>query len=164
MTHQYRTERDYERLVNLESNKNMEEKSVSPVPALLGFIIIAILITFLADWQNRDADTKYKQDLVDDYDAFYNNCKDYFSENNIIDTVKAYELHKKEIAEYVAFQKEIGYFNEKETNEERVLSAVCKSLNGFSKDESKQVIYDLDNPTKEDPPMKDCDFRGCIYY
>lgn len=137
---------------------------------VLGFIGFASIIVAISNWQRSDEDVRYKQDQVDSYESFYDDCKDYYSKNNIINIAKAYELHKKEITEDIAFQKELGYFDEKETDEERVLSAVCKSLEKFSKNESKVVIYDLDH--REDlssirsgePSAKDCDSRGCVYY
>lgn len=115
---------------------------------VLGIIIAIISITFLAGLQNRDKNTKYKQDQVDNYDSFYGACNDYFSENKFLDLNRVNLVYKDRIAEGVTLDKELGLFNETEASDARVLSTLCQTLDEFSKSESKEVIYDIENPAE----------------
>lgn len=103
----------------------------NPLAFFLGIVVFVFVIHFVSDWSNKAENTKYKQDQVDNYDAFYSDCKDYFTEN-------------------------------KSMTEDKV-ETTCKSLEKYSKGESKQVIYDIDNPSRDEQPSKDCDVRGCTY-
>lgn len=108
---------------------NYSEGYYHPSTIILGVILIYFLINFVADWQNRDENIKYKQGIVDEYDAFYGDCRDYFSENKSIS--------------------------------EGTIEEDCKKLEEFSKKESKEIIYDIENPNGEDRPT-DCEYSA--YY
>lgn len=90
----------------------------SPLTYFLGVVVFVFVINFVADWQNKSANTRYKQNRVDDYNSFYSDCKDYFTDNKTV--------------------------------QESRIDDTCKSLEKFSKDESKEVIYDLEYPTKDE--------------
>ena len=136
----------------------------STIIFLLGTLVFVFVIYTVSDWQNRDANARYHQNLVEDYDAFYSDCKDYFSKNNLIDTAKASDFYREKIIEEIAFEKEIKLYDQEKTNDERFLGVVCEELQEFSRNETRQVIHDIDYPSREQKPQKECDGRGCVYY
>lgn len=110
---------------------------------VLGVIIAIISITFLAGWQNKDENTKYEQDQVDNYDSFYGACNDYFSKNKFLDLNSVNLVYKDRIEEDITLDKKLGLFDETESSDARVLSILCQTLDEFSKSESKEVVYGL---------------------
>lgn len=109
-----------------------EEAKCSPLTFVLAITVACFSIAFLINWQNRDANAKFKEEQVGAYDAFYSDCIDYFDNNENVTIYKVEET--------------------------------CKSLEKYSKQESKQIIHDLENPPREYQSTKECGTRGCVYY
>jgi len=76
---------------------------------------------------------------------------------------KVNDFYNEKIVKNIAFEKQIKLHDRKETNNQRVLNMICKSLEVYSKDESKEIIYDLEHPSRDEQPSKDCNARGCTY-
>ena len=137
------------------------ENKYKNIPYVLGAVLFVLAFMHF-NRSNYAENTRYKQGLVDGYDSFYSECESYFTENNLLIMDALRSKFKQEIQEDIALEKEAKLFDGETTYDTRLINALCKELEEFSKEESKEVIHDIFYPEKEHI-TKDCDGRVCVY-